>query len=238
MDLLNLYNKVREDAAIEKIEIDGRTYTSRAIHEVLEPQAKTLTVSTLTGFTDYIKTNIDGLVTKLLVAHIEAPGIVWLRSALHGQFEQRTAHLVADFSKNTEITADRKFGTFLPSEDFHVYMQAFFEDTPHKLEILKYVGNSAGSHVETVQDDGVTQRMTAKVELASVDLVEIPNPVTLRPYRTFNEIDQPESKFIFRAQKGPQFALFPADNNAWKLAAKLSIKKYLQTEIPELHVIA
>ncbi|MDR2054492.1 MAG: hypothetical protein LBQ10_01270 [Desulfovibrio sp.] len=60
----------------------------------------------------------------------------------------------------------------------------------------------------------------------------------LRPYRTFNEVEQPVSPFVFRAQEGPRFALIEADNGAWESVAMKSIKEFMEYEVPGLHVIA
>lgn len=67
--------------------------------------------------------------------------------------------------------------------------------------------------------------------------VIVPNPVTLRPYRTFLEVEQPESKFIFRIREGsdgqPMFKLVEADGGLWKYEAVDAIKKYLTENLPK-----
>jgi len=76
--------------------------------------------------------------------------------------------------------------------------------------------------------------------VASVSEVRVPNPVSMKPYRTFVEVDQPESNFIFRMREGMQAALFEADGGAWKNVAMNNIKKYfddnLDDEIESGHV--
>lgn len=64
--------------------------------------------------------------------------------------------------------------------------------------------------------------------------VVVPNPVTLAPYRTFVEVKQPESKFVFRMRKseeGPQAALFEADGGAWKIEAMQRVKEFLEDKL-------
>jgi len=87
----------------------------------------------------------------------------------------------------------------------------------------------------------VSQAMTVKTGICEVKEAILPNPVTLQPFRTFPEIEQPESKFIFRARKGertPSFALFEADGMAWESTAMLTIKEYLQEAVEGLLVLA
>jgi hypothetical protein len=68
----------------------------------------------------------------------------------------------------------------------------------------------------------------AKLGVATVSNTQVPNPIKLKPFRTFAEIEQPESEFILRLQDGPRIALFAADGGKWKLEAINSIKKYFQ----------
>lgn len=87
-------------------------------------------------------------------------------------------------------------------------------------------------------DDGVSQKATVKTGIASKGEALVPNPVTLMPYRTFVEVDQPISNFIFRMKedkysKGIQCALYEADGGAWKIEAMENIKIYLVNELAE-----
>ena len=88
----------------------------------------------------------------------------------------------------------------------------------------------------TVKDNGITQEVTIKqgVELALIDLKE---RYGLMPYRTFVEVEQPLSEFIFRVkddgQKNIFCSLHEADGGAWELNAMHSIKVYLENELKE-----
>jgi len=67
----------------------------------------------------------------------------------------------------------------------------------------------------------------------------VPNPVTLLPYRTFNEIAQPPGRFVLRMKSGvasgqrPAVALFEADGGAWQLEAIRRIRDWLRMNVPE-----
>lgn len=234
---VDLYNAVRQDALPTDIKLNNRTYTVRSVTPVKEPSPDTLLLNTLTGLVDYLKTNVDKLQISELICQVAGSNMVRVFSGLHGDFLQRSAYVTAEF-----IQEPFPFGYFLNVEDFNIKMQACFCDSDlqatDKGLILKYVGNVRTEVVSGVGDDGVSQEMTVRAGIASVENVILPNPVSLRPYRTFNEIEQPESKFVFRAKDGPRFGLFEADNGAWKNEAMKNIKHFLEFEIPELHVIA
>ncbi|GAG24824.1 unnamed protein product, partial [marine sediment metagenome] len=92
-------------------------------------------------------------------------------------------------------------------------------------------------------DNKFSQSLQIKTSLTTKANVVIENPINLKPYRTFREVDQPESNFILRYidSKHPQnrsggieAALFEGDGGAWKLEAIQNIKNWLteKTEIP------
>lgn len=69
--------------------------------------------------------------------------------------------------------------------------------------------------------------------MASLAKAKAPNPVTLRPYRTFSEVEQPSSEFIFRINQLANMALFEADGGKWRLDAINNIANYLKEELAD-----
>ena len=104
--------------------------------------------------------------------------------------------------------------------------------------LLKFSGTVKDESIVEYGDDGVTQKATVKTGITSVGDAIVPNPVKLQPFRTFIEVTQPESAFVFRMRqadgRGVECAIFEADGGAWKNAAMKSIKEYLQNELAEL----
>lgn len=128
------------------------------------------------------------------------------------------------------ITDDIDFNNFMLQGDMIIMLQQKFTATDDRAALLQLVGNLQDSDVKTQTDDGVSQQVTIKSGVASVSEAKVPNPVELAPYRTFQEITQPVSKFIFRMREGMQSALFEADGNQWQVEAKQAIKQYLTEE--------
>lgn len=58
--------------------------------------------------------------------------------------------------------------------------------------------------------------------------------VRLRPYRTFQEVEQPEGLFLIRIDEhGITFT--EADGGMWRLTARKTVREYLATELaPEI----
>ena len=128
------------------------------------------------------------------------------------------------------------FGQWYDVESFIIAMQSCFVQNEDSEKILKVVGNIKEEAVRQTGDDGISQQVTAKTGIATVENIKVPNPVVLAPFRTFREIAQPESKFVFRMQQGPRCALFEADGGAWKLDAMARIKEWLEIELEGLKI--
>ena len=211
--------------------LDQGTFTKASLSRVKEAKASVLTVSTLTGLVDYIKSDLDKLPEKLLIQVI-SPREVALYSPLNADRE-REQYISAEAILPDNVVYDRFIGT----EQFNIMLQSAFVDVGTKSALLKYTGLIQDEAVKTIGDDGVSQQVTVKTGVASVGQAIVPNPVELAPYRTFPEVEQPISKFIFRMQEGPRAALYEADGGAWRNKAILSIKEYLQ-ELENIEIIA
>ena len=55
--------------------------------------------------------------------------------------------------------------------------------------------------------------------------------VTLQPFRTFLEVEQPAGEYIFRVQPGNSCALFEADGGLWRLKAMDLVKGWLKNNL-------
>lgn len=215
---------------VKKIEpacydLDGQKYSSQPLHVIPEPTADPLVVHNLTGLVDYLKSNYDDL--NPVIVHVASPTEVNVYSTFNGN--KNRDH----FLQAKAMLPSIPFGRFLDPEEFIILLQSCFVANDDRAQLLKVVGNIKEENVTTVGDDGVTQQVTAKTGVATVENVIVPNPVRLKPYRTFVEIVQPESEFVFRMRSGPAAALFEADGGAWKLQAIHAISDYLIEQLSE-----
>lgn len=83
-------------------------------------------------------------------------------------------------------------------------------------------------------DNGISQTVTVKEGAATLMQAEVPSPAELRPYRTFLEVEQPSSPFVFRINRLGECALFEADGGIWKHEAMENVSQYLVNELKEL----
>lgn len=216
----------------KEVEIGGVTYTSNDLRVVEVPKPKAIALNTLTGLVEYIKSNIDFETTHGCMIHIASPVEVRFMSRLCGNDCHRDILAIAN-----PLLPFISFDRYVRSEEFNVMLQSSFVSNDDRDLLLKFSGNIQENTNRKTQDDGVTQVVEMKTGVTTISNVIVPNPVTLAPYRTFVEIDQVESDFIFRVKEGPMCAIFEADGGAWRNEAIRRIKEYLREQLGDEIVI-
>ena len=192
-----------------------------------EPKAECIRLTTLSSLVDYIKSGLDFYESYII--HITSPTTVAVYSALDA--DRRREHIV---TVEAQLPSFR-FGSYIEHEEFCIALQSKFMQNDNRALLLRFAGTVEDGSVAEYGDDGITQKATVKTGIASKTDVIVPNPVSLVPYRTFLEVAQPASEFLFRMSNkgGVQCALFEADGGAWKIEAMASIKQYLAEALAE-----
>ena len=225
-------DRILELAAPNQIDALGFTYVDKRMHRLeSEVRAADIELKTLDSLVDYIKDFQENLKEIPYMVHVVSPTRVEMISALDSDRMRETLVVV-----NAE-TPKIPFGTYIDNEQMLIAVQSMFvdDDDTDKALLLKFAGTTTTGSVKEYGDDGVTQKATIKVGVASKTEAIVPSPCALRPYRTFIEIEQPLSEFIFRMRQGRgddiESALFEADGGAWKNEARKRIKDYLTEQL-------
>lgn len=115
-------------------------------------------------------------------------------------------------------------------EEAQIALRTRFQETPDTLYAMKLVSDiSLGAKV-IYNDNGIATTITTQKGVALQTNEQIRPLVKLRPYRTFQEVEQPESIFLIRvSDRGISF--IEADGGMWKLAARETIKKFLEENL-------
>lgn len=220
--------------------INGACYSDKPLNRIdtYYPKADAIEMHTLTSLVDYIKSEVDDMPPRMIV-EVKSPTEVELYSQLDPNRDRES--LVVASARVPVFEFDR----FVEHEKFCINLQSKFLKSDDRELILKFAGTVEAGSVSEYVDDGVTQKATIKTGLASKGDAIVPNPVCLRPYRTFLEVEQPESAFVFRMKQdnygSVMCAVFEADGGAWKMDATQAIKEYLQRELdgmPQFTVIS
>ena len=216
----------------EVLDINGERYVDKDVYRVEnELRASAIQMNTLTSLVDYLKAGVDKMAEKMLV-QVVSPTKVRVLSMLDA--DRKREELV----EVEAMIPDFEYGRYMGNERFIIALQSKFIDNDDRALLLKFAGTVKDESIAEYGDDGVTQKATVKTGITSVGDAIVPNPVKLRPFRTFVEVTQPESAFVFRMRqadgRGIECAIFEADGGAWKNVAMKSIKEYLQFELVHL----
>lgn len=206
---------------------DHKTFSTRPLHRIDKiGNVSALRLRSLSGLVHYIKSNFD--TDQALMIHVESPTTVSLYDALD-EDNGRQCYAVSN-----AMLPQIQFERYMEQEKFNIMLQSCFVANDDKQTVLKVLSSIVQDESVTSNDDGISQTVTAKTGVATVGITKVPNPVTLKPFRTFVEVPQPESEFVLRIRKGPEAALFEADGAAWELNAMQNIKDYLESTLAEL----
>ena len=240
---------------IEKIEqliknsmtvtVDGREYSACNLKPVMyNPRPDSLIVHNLRGFCGFINNDIDAMIKgnpHLIVVH--SPQSVDLISAIEGEDRERITLVKA---KTSDDLKEFPFGKFMSQEEFAIAFRSLF--VPKAGDDFEYVLSYASKLVGGTQidgsDDGITQEVQVKRGLSGAlkEKTALKPIVKLSPYRTFREVEQPQSEFLLRVRlsqnDAPTVALFEADGGAWVNQATTSIVEYIQSLVTGIPVIA
>lgn len=221
-------SKIAEDPKV--LEIEGKTYCNKDLirygEEVL---ANAIKANTLTAIVDYIKQKPEEL-RGTSILQVVSPSQVKLYSGLLE--DQRREYLF----QTDAIVNEFNFDKWYDQERFIIELQANFIRNEDIEKIMLVAGNIKAGTTANYDDDGISQKTTIKSGIANNSDVIVPNPVRLRPYRTFNEIEQPESAYVFRIRDiggEPNFKLVEAEGGVWKNLAMKKIKEYLEYELAD-----
>lgn len=120
----------------------------------------------------------------------------------------------------------------LPFEEMQIALRTRFQetkDTPYVQKLLSEI--STGAKI-TFNDNGVATTIVTKKGIDLQANETIRPIVSLRPYRTFQEVDQPESVFLIRINERG-ISTIEADGGMWKLKARETVKAFLEKQLAE-----
>lgn len=236
---------------------EGRRYCTRKLELMTPPTANPLLFTSLAGLTAYVLHGPDritpypmGELVSAETAQSAAPPLqppVTLHVSAYNQVSVISGHVGPAYDRHVYATAKPEsirfaFDTWVGHESFMIGLLSLFVQDGEMRRFQELAGSLTADEIRTVVDNGITQEVTAKAGVAQKERVTIPNPIRLAPFRTFMELAQPSSLFVFRVRQNPatkvlECALFEADGGAWKLDAMDRVVAWLRGALPEAVVL-
>jgi len=222
---------VEDIAQTRVLVVDGKSYASRPVHEVIPTEFRFpfIKLYSLDSLVEYIEANKDQ------VALDQCQVVVTESTAsLFGPPTgiRRDRDTIVQVNANSKFKPSECYGNL---EAFRIWLMTQFQASPGQVALMKFISTIRAESAVTTMDDGVSQSVEAKTGIARIGDVEVPSPVTLQPFRTFAEVEQPECWFIFRlrrvSEKSPvEAALFEVQTN-WQRMAAITAKAYLDDKL-------
>lgn len=232
--------KIQElvDAKTRHLVVDGKNYLSEEMKLVMPPALTTVHVKTLTGLADLIKAVPSTFNLDEWFIHVVSHSKVVVEAKSDDDYGRRALFAVCELFMGEPFPFDR----FLDRDTFVIGLMSRFVQNADSQSLLALTSSMSSDGAMLSEDDGVSQKVTVKQGVTLKDAKLVRPRWTLQPYRTFREIIQPASEFVFRL-KGepgsiPACALYEADGGQWKIDAMLAIKAWLTDQQLGLPVVA
>lgn len=188
------------------------------------------------GFIQKIDWNFEELKTEISAVAQEYETSVYTDDTIGDAKADRAKLRRETLFRAEAIVSEFRFDRWYDQEGFMLGLQANFQPTADLNLILKVSGNIEKKNNAAYSDDGVSQVVTMQTGVATKADALVPNPARLKPFRTFQEVPQPESNFVFRIgdDEEPTFKLVEAEGGIWRNEAIQNIKDYLATLLADM----
>ena len=221
--------RIVKDNQVQTIQIGDRIFvTSDGLVEI-KPQksrAARLTFSDLTSIVQIVKREKNRFVAPLYV-NIESETRVSVITSMDDDKEREIPYAA-------ETSGGKfRFGSPYDYESFVIAVRSLFTQNDDTKELLQLLKKFASVESVETNDDGISQSVVTKSGAALAENIKAAPIRTLAPYRTFIEVLQPQSEFLFRVSPNGAFSLYEADSGAWKIQAKRYIRYFFEDALGE-----
>lgn len=215
-------------------QVDGSTFVISGCGGVEEIRPTiyhpdTLALHSLEALVKMVQTEAANVGEPL---YITIPDHLTVRCFGQPQPDARFFRQVYYEAKATDVPGFR--GGFRDYEKAIIELRSQFspgEGVDYLLDLLSRISKENGV---TTSDNGVSQTVEARQGVALKATVQVRPRVPLRPFRTFQEVEQPESEFLLRLDEDGNIGLFEADGGMWKLTARQTVKAFLEAKLADL----
>lgn len=228
----------------EIVEHDGVDYikTAQGYEQLKKPHTQKIEVNSLDGLVKLIK-NVKkdaGIYDDDYDEENEVSGIYFpLIVNVDFNLIEVMSALNVDKSRNYLFEADPmtprlSIGYNMSAEEMIILLSTSFIMTENTEKFINSLSSLRIVEEVEFNDDGVGQTVTAKKGASMSAKFQVQPIVKLKPIRTYAEIEQVESKFLFRVNTDGSVCLREADGGQWKYEVQKRIVAYLEENLKEL----
>lgn len=241
----NIVNDILAIAPAKQYEIRGNSYTDKKLYRlppVTEREKSPEQVSglsTLSGLISMLRVETDEIIKKHgdIFLLVKSASEVQAFTTFRREDIPLTADEILPYGKRQVLyttkysTPQIKLNAFLPYETAIIQLNALFEKTEERDELIKAISSIDRNESGGIEDNGVSQTVTAKSGIALKNKTTIKPIWRLKPYRSFVEASLAEVALLLRVNDKFEVGLYECDGGKWELDAKDNIRWYLENKI-------
>lgn len=212
------------DGQARELEVNGRKLVFGKFQEVkpIKNYYKKVEFNELSSLVTMIEKEWEKDRGQLFI-NVESPFKVSTFTKVDVELERQEPYEVSFIGKQFD------FGKWLDYENFIISLRALFIETEERDKLLNLIASIKNVDNNEISDNGITQTATTK-KGAILEKGELKAIYNLTPYRTFRDVLQVSSEYLFRISQARgelSFALFTADGENWRKSQKSIIEYYL-----------
>ena len=227
--LRDFVNKLMELAAPTIHEVDGSVYSNQKLVHIQDkkPMPRCIDLTGLDSICKMVRNEAEHVGLQIFIQVKDYKSVSVFTSL---DSDEDRLYLYKCLADTPAVTT----GRFMAYENAVIELRSLYipnEGTKYLLQLLSSISNESKV---TSSDNGVTQQVEARSGIALNSMVKIEPRVTLQPFRTFIEVEQPASEFLLRINERGEIGFFPADGGVWKLEATRNVAGYFENALKDL----
>ena len=224
-----MINRIVELSAPTTYKIGEETYSSEKLYRIdpKKDMPKSIAVTGLDSVCKLVRNEAKAVGRQLFI-QIKDYRHVCVFSTYDNEYER--CYLYECTADTPQVT----MGNFMAYERAIIELRSLYIPNDDMNYLLSLLGSISKESKVTSADNGVSQTVEAKQGIALSQMLQVKPRVSLKPFRTFVEVEQPESEFLLRISDKGEIGLFEADGGVWKLEATRNVAGYFERELKDL----
>lgn len=209
-------------------DLNGETYSDRELFRIAPhiDRPSKISVSGLDSIVKLVKTELSRVKAGPVFIRVDDARKVSVFTALDGVMGRNSL-----YEASCDVPGFRD--GFREYEKAVIELRSRFAPGDGVNYLLDLISRISKENGVTTEDNGVSQTVEARQGVSLKAKVQVKPRVLLRPFRTFLEVEQPESEFLLRLDDDGNVGLFEADGGMWALEAKNRIAAYFDAALAE-----
>ena len=221
--------EIERMAAPTTVEVDGSVYSNQQLVHIQDkkPMPKCIELTGLDSVCKMVRNEADHVGLQIFIQVKDYRNVSVFTSL---DSDEDRLYLYKCAADTPVVTTDR----FMDYEKAVIELRSLYipnDGTDYLLQLLSSISNESKV---TSTDNGVTQKIQATNGIAMSSMVTVKPRVTLQPFRTFIEVEQPASEFILRINERGEIGFYQADGGVWKLEATRNVAAYFEEKLQDL----